>query len=92
MEALFNKFHWRSKNKWLDAADRPGFDRTEALKHFKNVDHDFKIERNDKLFLPIFSRKRDCYQFDTLVQADAHPWLIFINTNSRKGFAYPMAQ
>jgi hypothetical protein len=67
MDDMVNKFHWRSKNKWRDAADRHGFDRTEALKHFKNVDHDFKIERNDKEFLRIFGRKRECYQFETLV-------------------------
>jgi hypothetical protein len=60
------------------------------LRHFNNIDHGFKIKRKDKEFLPIFSRKQDCYRFNSLIQADDHPWLIFINTNSRKGDAYQM--
>jgi hypothetical protein len=90
MDKLFHQFPWRSKTKWLDAASRHGFEKIDAEKYYKTIDHDFKLKRHDQEFLPIFSRKPKCYQFDTLIQSKGHPWLIFINTNSRKGYAYPM--
>ena len=41
---------------------------------------------------PIFSGKPGAYQMDTLVNANGIPpyFLILINVNTRKGFAYPM--
>jgi hypothetical protein len=80
----------KSKSKWLDAASRHGFAKPEALKFYQNIDHDPQLQRHDEEFLPIFARKQKCYQFDTLIQKEEHPWIIFININSRKGYAYPM--
>jgi hypothetical protein len=44
-------------------------------------------------YLPIFSRIPGAYQFDTLINKGASPpyYLIFININTRKGYAYPMS-
>jgi predicted solute-binding protein len=57
MDKLFHQFPWRSKVKWVDAATRHGFDRSDAEKYYKNIDHDFKLKRHDKEFLPIFFKK-----------------------------------
>jgi hypothetical protein len=90
MDKLYEKFPWRTKNKWLDLAMRHGFGRTNASKFFDTTGHDFQIKHHDNEFLPIFSRKTKSYQFDTLIQGHPSsdetgpPWLIFINTNSRK--------
>jgi hypothetical protein len=95
MDELYKQFPWKTINKWLDSALRHGFDKTEACKYFDSIEPDFQIKRHDNEFLPIFSRKTKIYQFDTLIQGHpnkkaGHPWLIFINTNSRKGYAYSM--
>jgi hypothetical protein len=54
------------------------------------MQHDFKIRRHDKDYIPIFARKPNTFQMDTLIQSNLPPFLIFINVNSRKGYAYPM--
>lgn len=61
----------------------------------KNIDaiRDFKIKTNQKYMFPIFSAKKDSYQMDTLENTkniDVPYFLIFINVNSRKGYAYGM--
>ena len=56
--------------------------------------HDYSIRRNKALMLPIFSMSPNSYQMDTMVQPDGYTpryFLIVINVNSRKGYAYPMA-
>jgi hypothetical protein len=91
MKELYAKTPWRLQTKWLDAALRFGFNQNEALLFFKsNANHDFKLTRDDSQFRPIFGRKMKSFQFDTLVQRGASQFLMFINTNSRKGYAYEM--
>jgi hypothetical protein len=88
---MYDDIRWRSKKKFMDeASQRHGFNKSEALKAYDKVDHDFKITRHDKEFLPIFARKPKSFQFDTLVQGNDNPYLIFINVNSRKAYAYRM--
>jgi hypothetical protein len=91
MKELYAKTPWRSQIKWLDTALRNGFSRNEALLFFKsNANHDFKLTRDDSQFRPILGRKMKSCQFDILVQRSASQFMMFINTNSRKGYAYEM--
>ncbi|MDR0832486.1 MAG: hypothetical protein LBM99_06280 [Bacillales bacterium] len=88
-----DQIRWRSKDRFLKAATDQGFSINEAQDYFQNsIQHDKKINKNKQKedFIPIFSHKSDTYQFDTLIQAKGPPYLIFINVNSRKGYAYPM--
>jgi hypothetical protein len=45
MEALYRKFPWRSKSKWLNAATGYEFNQKEALKVYQNITHDIKLKR-----------------------------------------------
>jgi hypothetical protein len=96
MDKLYKQFPWKTKKKWIDSATRHGFDKSEASKYFDRIEHDFQLKLHDNEFLPIFSRKTKCYQFDTLIQGQpggnetGPPWLEFVNPNSRKGYVYLM--
>ena len=92
LHEIHKQHPWRSVNKFLPFAK--GFSTAEVKKYFKeHVMHDkYKPEAKD-YYLPIFGRTPGCYQFDTLIQsktATIPAFLIFININSRKAFAYPM--
>jgi hypothetical protein len=91
--SIYKDIRWRTKAKFLEEAQRLAgkkYTTEAAVKAFENVTHDFKQTRHDAEFNSIYSRKTDCYQFDTLIQAELDPYLIFINVNSRKAFAYRM--
>ncbi|OHT06463.1 hypothetical protein TRFO_25487 [Tritrichomonas foetus] len=58
-----------------------------------NAIRDFKLKTNKKYMLPIFSGMKNAYQMDTLENTAHIPppyFLIFINVNTRMGYAYPM--
>ena len=92
MEELFAKYPWRSKAKLLPIALKHGFkekDVNEFLK--KKVVHDKHIKANE-YYLPIYGTQPGVYQFDTLCPSAKKGgyFLILIEINSKKGYAYPM--
>ena len=94
MQALFNQYGWRSAKKFVPLAVRHGFTEKQAREFLKkNVTHDKKFTKGSEYFIPIVGQTIDDYQFDTLIQsrqANIPAFLIFININSRKAYAYPM--
>ena len=93
MKKLYDEFPFRSAKKFVPLAIKHGFTKQEALQFLDSLSHDKRFTRQSNMMLPIYSRHRDGYQMDTLVQskhASPHYFLILININSRKLFAYPM--
>ncbi|KAI5520773.1 integrase core domain containing protein family [Trichomonas vaginalis G3] len=94
LKEVFESSPWRSFKKFYEAAKNAGFnDRTEIKRFYdENIVHQVKVNPYD-YYLPIYSKTHDAYQFDTLVQSKKGrkpPFLIFINVNTRKAFAYIM--
>lgn len=93
LEQLYKDYPWRTKKKFMPIASKYGFSKQEAEEFItQEVAHDKKYTP-EKYFLPIFSQRPDAYQFDTLEQtpqASPRYFLIIINVNSRKLYAYPM--
>ena len=93
INALHQEFPFRSVRKFVPIALKNGFSKSEALQFLESLTHDKKYTRQKEMMLSIFGRKPGCYQIDTLVQskgASPRYFLIIININSRKLFAYPM--
>ena len=93
INALYSSFPFKGPRKFVPIAVKHGFTKQEALQFLESLTHDKKYTRQTEMMLPIFSRHMNGYQMDTLVQTSkANPryFLIFININSRKLFAYPM--
>lgn len=94
MKALFDEYPFRSARKFVPIALKHGFSKSAALQFLDSLTHDKKFTRQAEMMLPIYGRKPGTYQMDTLVQtSNASPryFLILININSRKLFAYPMS-
>ena len=94
MDSLYQDFPFRSVKKFVPLAIKHGFTKQEAIRFLNSLAHDKKYDRQTKMMLPIFSRHKNGYQMDTLVQTSkANPpyFLIIININSRKLYAYPMS-
>ena len=93
MDSLYKDYPFRSIKKFVPLAIKHGFTKQEAIKFLNSLAHDKKYDRQTKMMLPIYGRKPHMYQMDTLVQtvkASPRYFLIFININSRKLYAYPM--
>ena len=94
LDELYQQHPWRSINRFMPYAISQGFNKSDVKNYFKqHVFNDKLKSYNKELQLPIFSRVIGGYQFDTLIQsknASIPAFLIFININSRKGYAYPM--
>ena len=94
LEQVFESHPWRTFKKFNEAARSFGIEDRKAVKRFfdQHVVHQTKINPYD-YYLPIYSNTPDSYQFDTLIQSkdgNGKPFLIFINVNTRKAYAYPM--
>lgn len=94
LEELYQNSRWKTFNKFYPIAAEHGFTKQEVRNFLnKEVIHDkLKIDSN-KFFLPIYSKTPGSYQFDTLIQSKGSSppaFLIFVNINSRKGYAYPL--
>ena len=95
MKALYEQFPFKSARKFVPLAIKHGFNKSDALQFLDSLTHDKKYSRQTQMMLPIYSRKSNSYQMDTLVQSKRttpHYFLILININSRKLFAYSMNQ
>ena len=94
MKALFKQYPFRSQAKFVPIAVDHGFTKNEAKQFLKqNVAHDKRYTVQRHLMRPIYSNTPGAYQFDTLVQsksADPPYYLIAVNVNTRKAYAYPM--
>ena len=93
MKKLFDEFPFRSSKKFVPIALKHGFTKQQAIEFINGLTHDKRFSLQREMMLPIYGRKPGCYQIDTLVQSrGAQPpyFLIIVNINSRKLFAYPM--
>lgn len=98
LEDLYHEFPWKTYSKFKALANRKGFKDDKKIKDFfmNKVVHDERVK--DKNYLPIYDKDGGAYQFDTLVQSKgkdskgrgSSPFLIFININTRKAYAYEM--
>ncbi len=94
LKELHEQHPWKSINKFMPYALNKGFTEAEVKKYFKNnvLKDKLNIDASE-YYLPIYGKEHGCYQFDTLIQshkAEVPAFLIFININSRKAYAYPM--
>jgi len=93
MKALHKKFPYKSEAKFVPIAIRHGFTKSEAIDFLRSsVQHDKKYSEQRHLMRPIYSEHPGAYQFDTFVNSKSDPpyYLILINVNTRKAYAYPM--
>ena len=90
IDQLFKKYPWRTASKFIPLAKRYGFSEEEANRFLKeSAPRDARVPKPQ--FTPIFSTTGESYQFDTLIQRTLKPFLVFININTRKAYAYQMA-
>ena len=93
LKALYKEYPFRSAKKFIPIAIEHGFSKGEANKFLASLPRDIKYTNQSELMLPIYGKQQGCYQFDTLIQtksASPRYFLIIININSRKLYAYPM--
>ncbi len=92
IEELFHSFPWKSQNKFVPLAKRYGFSENEAKQFLKNnIVHDVKVPKAE--FMPIVSKHPNGYQMDTFInekQKGGRNYLMLININTRKAYAYPL--
>ena len=89
IKQLFEKYPWRTASKFIPLAKRYGFSEEEAREFLKeSAPRDARVPK--PRFTPIFSTTGKSYQFDTLIQRRLKPFLVFINVNTRKAYAYQM--
>lgn len=91
-EKLYNKAKWRTLDKYLSMAKQENLNEEEAKKYFdERVVHDKRVPKAQ--YIPIVSKHPDGYQMDTFInnkEAGGLNYLMFININTRKAYAYPM--
>lgn len=92
LDELFKHYPWKTPSKFIPLANRYGFKNDKEIKLFlKNkAPHDSNVKIDSKNYLPIYSKNGNSYQFDTLIQKKSNPFLIIININTRKAYAYEM--
>lgn len=93
MNELFDQYPFKSPKKFIPIAIKHGFAKKDALQFLNNIQHDKKFSTQRHLMRPIYSEHPNSFQFDTLVQPRGSKppyFLIVININTRKLYAYPM--
>ena len=93
LEQLYKHYPFKSARKFVPIAIENGFTRVDALIYLNSLTHDVKYTRQRETMLPIYSEHQGAYQFDTLIpsrKSGSPYFLIFINVNTRKLYAYPM--
>ena len=89
LEELHKDFPWKTPEKFIPLARRYGFTDANKVRQFlKGIVHDKKPVK--PVWFPVFSSTGDSYQFDILIQQKLQPFLIVININTRKAYAYPL--
>jgi hypothetical protein len=82
---------WRTLAKFKDRAHRSGVTDDKLIKEFweSKVVHDVvKIPKPN--YVPIYAKQGHAYQFDTLDQHAGPYFLIVVNINTRRAWAFPM--
>ena len=92
LRSLFDRYPWRTASKFVPLAKRHGFSESEARQFLKEeAPHDIKISKvSYQKTINKYGDTRPSYQFDTLIQQRLEPYLVFININTRKAYAYKM--
>ena len=98
---LFHSYPWKTPSKFIPLAKRYGFTEQQAKQHLASIIHDVKVPKAK--YIPIVSKHPNIFQMDTFInsKASANTWssskhkgglnyLMFININTRKAYAYPM--
>lgn len=89
---VYIKHPWNTKKKFLPEARKEKYDDKESKKFLKNeVIHDQKVPKPK--FMSIYSKTPGGYQMDTFIKEPfkgGKNYLMFININTRKAYAYPM--
>lgn len=92
IEQLYARYPWKTESKFVQLAVRYGFNKQEATKFHKNyVIHDVKVPKAK--FMHIYSKQPGGYQMDTFInnkRAGELNFLVIININTRKAYAYPL--
>lgn len=92
IEDLYSKYSWRSPSKFIPIATKHGFTADEAREFLKKgIEHDVIPKKPS--FMHIYSRTGNEYQMDTFINDKSKGglnYLIFININTRKAYAYSM--
>ena len=89
IEQLYKKYPWKTAKKFVPLAMKHGFKEKDAKEFLNKIVHDKRIKVKP-VYLPIYSESGGSYQFDTFIQKKGLNFLIFININTRKAYAYPM--
>ena len=93
LEEIFLKTPYRSGTAFINNAKKEGYTYSEAKRFLDTkVIHDQHAPK-EKQFIPIVSKTPGGYQMDTFInqkQANGVNYLILINVNTRKAFAYMM--
>ena len=93
LEQLHKQYPFKSRRKFVPIAIENGFTRTDALNYLNSLTHDIRHTKQRETMLPIYSEHQGAYQFDTLIpsrRSGSPYFLLFINVNTRKVYAYPM--
>lgn len=92
LDELHKQYPWRSEEKFIPLAKRYGFTESDAREYLQNkVIHDVKVP--PPKYMSIFAKHPYSYQMDTFINNKSKGklnYLIFININTRKAYAYPL--
>ena len=93
LKQLFDRYPWRTASKFIPLAKRHGFSESQAREFLRSeAPHDIKTRKIQyQKIVNKYGNTRPSYQFDTLIQKRLDPFLIFININTRKAYAYKMS-
>ena len=93
LEEIFRHTPYRSGTAFIDNAKKHGYTYSQAKRFLdRKVIHDQRAPK-EKLFIPIVSKSPGWYQMDTFInqkQANGVNYLMLINVNTRKAYAYMM--
>ncbi len=93
LSALHKRYPFKSFKKFYPIAKENGYTKQQTQSYLDSLVHDQHVPEQRSMFLPIYSEHPGAYQFDTLINPKCNPpyFLIIININTRKLYAYPMS-
>ena len=91
LSALYKQYPYNTLSKFQAIARQHGFTNKEAKDYLtNNVIHDQKVP--PPKYMHIYSKHPNAYQMDTFFYREGKtPYLMIININSRKAYAYKMS-
>lgn len=90
LDEVYKRYPYNTLSKFQSIARKYGFTNKEAKDYLtNNVVHDQKVP--PPKFMHIYSKHPNAYQMDTFFyREEKTPYLMIININSRKAYAYKM--